>query len=298
LRSEAPAASRTFNQMARTATTTERKRLVINADDFGFTEGINRGIIEAFEAGALRSASLMAQMPAFDSAARAARHASPSFGVGVHLTLTAGQPLVRCPSLVDSSGNFHTLPQLIVRSLAGRVRAEDVERECAAQIARCRDAGLTITHLDGHHHVHMLPRIRGVVADVMRKAGLGVRRAPAARLWHTPASGRARRLPERLVLAFLAGAREDHPPLRSADHFAGTTLLGAPRFRESLLLLLDSLPDGVTELMVHPGYVDQPLPGNDRYTVERERELRALTSPEVLERLRRGDIELLHFGEL
>ena len=285
--------------MARTAPTTERKRLVINADDFGFTEGINRGIIEAFEAGALRSASLMAQMPAFDSAARAAREMGRSFGVGVHLSLTAGRPLGRCPSLVDSSGDFHTLPQLIVRSLAGRVRAEDVERECAAQIARCRDAGLTITHLDGHHHVHMLPRIRGVVADVMRKAGLGVRRAPAARLWRTPERGLSRRLPERLVLAFLAGdANDDKPPLRRADHFAGTTLLGAPRFRESLLLLLDSLPDGVTELMVHPGYVDQPLPGTDRYTVERERELRALTSPEVLERLRRGDIELLHFGEL
>jgi len=112
-------------------------------------------------------------------------------------------------------------------------------------------------------------------------------------------SGRVRRLRERLVLAFLAGrAKDDEPPLRRADHFAGSTLLGAPHFRESLLLLLDSLPGGVTELMVHPGYVDQPLPGDDHYTVERERELRALTSPEVLGRLRAGDIQLLHFGEI
>jgi predicted glycoside hydrolase/deacetylase ChbG (UPF0249 family) len=285
--------------MAGEAPTTERKRLVINADDFGFTEGINRGVIEAFEAGALRSASLMAGMPAFDSAAQAAREAARWLGVGVHLTFTAGRPLTRCPTLVDARGNFHSLQRLLVRTLARRVRAEDVARECAAQIARCRDARVRITHLDGHHHVHMLPGIRAVVADVMRQAGIGVRRAPAERLWHTPRGGGVRRLRERLVLAFLAGrAENDAPVLRRADHFAGSALLGAPHFREALLLLLDTLPGGVTELMVHPGYVDGALPGHDAHSVERERELRALTSPEVLDRLRRGDIELVHFGEL
>jgi predicted glycoside hydrolase/deacetylase ChbG (UPF0249 family) len=285
--------------MPGTAPTTERKRLVINADDFGFTEGINRGIIEAFEAGALRSASLMAGMPAFESAAQAAREAGPRFGVGVHLTLTVGRPLTRCPSLVDASGDFHSLQRLVARAIAGRVRAEDVERECAEQIARCRDARVHITHLDAHHHVHMLPGIRAVVASVMRKAGIGVRRAPVERLWRITGAGRVHRLSERLVLAFLAGGAEHEGPApRRADHFAGSTLPGAPHFREALLMLLETLPPGVTELMVHPGYVDDALPGGDPYTVERERELRALTSPEVLGRLRSGDIELLHFGEI
>ncbi|HKO16854.1 MAG TPA: ChbG/HpnK family deacetylase [Gemmatimonadaceae bacterium] len=289
------------------AATAERPpaRLVINADDFGLSDGVNRGILEAFEAGALRSASVMVGMPAFAEAARAARAAGDALGTGLHFTLTNGRPLTRCPSLVDAStGEFVSIRRLALRALSGRVQRREVEAECDAQIARCRAAGLRITHLDGHQHAHALPVIRDAVWHVVQRERIPYWRRPAEPLWGTAAG--MRRLPERLAIAFLASQLPAKPPTptpsppqpRTADHFAGTALLGAPRATDVLLRLLDTLAAGTTELMVHPGYVPGPLPGGDTYREGREQELRALTSAPVLARLHRGDIVLTHFGSL
>src|SRR4029077_13015567 len=138
--------------------------LIVNADDFGMTEGINRGIIEAFEAGAVTSTSVMVGMPAFEDAVRGGRAAGDGLGVGLHFTLTAGRPLTRAASLVNpETGAFVPIRTFMVRALSGRVRAREVVEECAAQIARARDAGLRLTHLDGHHHVHIIPGTSGAV---------------------------------------------------------------------------------------------------------------------------------------
>jgi predicted glycoside hydrolase/deacetylase ChbG (UPF0249 family) len=274
-----------------------RRRLVINADDFGMTSGINRGILEAFEAGALRSASIMPVMPGFEEAADAARRAGDALGVGLHVTLTAGRPLTRCPSLVDAeTGEFLSARRLLVRAYRGGVRWSDAVAECSAQLAFCRATGVRVTHVDGHHHVHAFPVIRDAVAHVARRERIRVRRRrPSEGYWIRPAG--ARRLPALVALGLLARTLGDEPPsLASADHFAGVALVGSARFEAELLRLLDRLPLGTTELMVHPGYVDGPLPGGDRYRAGRERELRALTAPEVLARLHRGDIDLVHFG--
>lgn len=274
------------------------RRLVINADDFGLSEGINRGIIEAIEAGAVSSVSLMVGMPASDDAVERARAAGRPLGVGLHLALTLGRPLTRARSLVDrATGEFAPAARLFARALAGRLQAADIDAECRAQLARLRATGLRVTHLDSHHHVHVWPGIHRVVRAVARAECLPVVRRPAEPLWGVPQAWR--RLPTRTALALLArhlpaGA----PGPRRVDHFAGLTLYGSSRLRPALVRLLDTLPPGTTELMVHPGYVDGPLPGGDRYTWQRAVELRALTSPEVLRRLRRPAIELVHFGQL
>jgi predicted glycoside hydrolase/deacetylase ChbG (UPF0249 family) len=274
-----------------------RPALIINADDFGLSEGINRGIIEALTAGALTSTSVMVGMPAFSDAARRARAFGDALGVGLHFTLTVGRPLTRASSLVDGAGDFLSLPALAARALAGRVRGRDVADECAAQIGLARDAGFRLTHLDGHHHAHLLPGIRAAVRDVVQAERIPAVRRPLERLLGVP--NWRRRLPERALIRVLArNVDRRRWNVATADHFVGSSLLGARNFHDALTRTIVSLRPGTTELMVHPGYVPAPLPGNDAYTTQREAELRALTSRDVVALLQSGRIRLTHFGRL
>ena len=251
--------------------------------------------MEAFDAGALRSTSVMVGTPGFEDAAAHARRVAPHLGVGLHLTLTLGRPLTAARSLTDAGGGFLSPRQLVARALAGAVDSVEVQNEVSAQLARARAAGLRITHLDGHHHAHAFPGIRRAVWRAARRAGIPVVRRPIESFVHAPF--RFRRLPARVALRLLArGAPLDEAPVAVAG-FAGHSLLGAPNFQAGLLRFLEQLPVGVTELMVHPGYVSGPLPGDDPYRDQRAVELRALTSPMTLRALRAG-VRVLHFGEL
>ncbi|HKW47331.1 MAG TPA: ChbG/HpnK family deacetylase [Gemmatimonadaceae bacterium] len=272
------------------------RALIINADDFGLSEGINCGILEGHRAGAITSTSIMVGMPAFADAVHLAR-AAPALGVGLHFTLTAGKPLTAAPSLIDEhTGNFLGVSALVRRALVGRVRPREVEGECAAQIAVAREAGVGLTHLDGHHHIHLLPGVRAAVRRVVAAERIPAVRRPNERVFGGIAR---RRLPERaLVGAFAHYVDSRKWGVATTNHFVGSALLGASDFHSLLLRVLDSLPGGITELMVHPGHVTAPLPGNDAYTTQRETELQALMSPDVRARLRRGDIRLLSYGQI
>jgi predicted glycoside hydrolase/deacetylase ChbG (UPF0249 family) len=251
-----------------------------------------------FAAGGLMSASIMVGLPAFHDAVRSAKAAGDALGVGLHFTLTAGRPLTEAASLVcHDTGEFVRPKTLLLRALAGRIRLSEVEAECAAQIARARDAGLRLTHFDSHHHIHLAPGIRAAVRRVLEAERIPLVRRPTERLVRTP--NWRRRLPQRAVIRLLARAgANERAGIATTDHFVGSTLLGARDFHAALLRVLDTLPRGTTELMVHPGYVSSPLPGADPYTTQREAELRALTSPDVLERLHSGRIRLAHFGQI
>jgi predicted glycoside hydrolase/deacetylase ChbG (UPF0249 family) len=279
------------------AATIDVPALIINADDFGLSEGINRGIIEGFRAGAITSTSVMVGMPAFGDAVRLA-HDAETLGVGLHFTLTAGKPLTRASSLIDDrSGDFLSVPALVGRALAGHVRSREVEDECAAQIAAARAAGLHLTHLDSHHHIHLLPGVRAAVRRVVDAERIPAVRRPAERI--VGVIGWRRRLPERVLIGTLARyVNRTHWRVNTSDYFVGSVLLGARHFHSLLLRVLDSLAAGTTELMVHPGYVPGPLPGNDSYTTQREIELQALTSSDVLARLRSGAIRLVNYGHI
>jgi len=274
------------------------RALIVNADDFGMSAGINRGIMEAVGAGVVTSASLMVGMPAFEDAVRSARMAGRAFGVGVHLTLTVGKPLARSASLVDpATGEFFPAVVQVRRALAGRIQAADVLEECTAQIARARAAGVAITHLDGHLHVHLWPGIAHVVRHVVWTERIPAVRAPHESLLGVPHW--RRRVPQRVVIGlFAARARPRHWPAATTDHFAGHSLLGMRDFGRGVIDVLERLPPGTTELMVHPGYDDGPLPGNDRYRSQRENELRALTSATVRDTLRSRAIRLINFVSL
>lgn len=276
---------------------TRRKRLIINADDYGLTPAVNRGIEEAHAAGCVTSASLLVNLPGFHDAVRRAQGA-PTLGIGLHVNLTAGAPVAGAdavPSLCDpQTGRFHSLRHLAARSLYGRIAPRDVLAECSAQIARLRDTGLPITHVDAHRHVHLLPGIWKPFLEAVRRAGIQIVRLPLERLRHTLGSTSA--LAEQVALRVvhrLAGSAI--APQRVAD-FRGSALLDRAHFRDRVLRIIDTLRPGLTELMVHPGYCDEGMEQWDRYTWQRERELRGLVDPAVRERLAHSDVELVHFG--
>ena len=285
--------------MTGVAATPERPRLIINADDFGFSEGVTRGIVEAHSAGSVTSTSIMANGADWENAVRVARR-TRTLGVGVHLNLVQGRPLLRVPSLTDPvTGEFYSLGALARRALAGRIDAGELEAETLAQIERVRGAGITVTHLDSHRHAHVMPGIFRVVAHVAREAGIRVIRVPREplRLNALDAAATARKIV--LAAAMRAsGALPLGAPLATADHFRGISLQGGTHFAARLRRALDTLEPGSTELMMHPGHVDESLAAQDSYTSPRAIELAELMSAGVRERLGRGDIELVSFAKL
>lgn len=273
-------------------------RLIINSDDFGYTPAVSRGIVEAHQAGVLTSTSLLPNLEGFEDAARLAREEVPALGIGVHINLVQGAPLARVPTLTDPrTGEFHSMPRLTRLAITGRIAAADVEAECTAQIRRLRDAGVRITHVDSHQHAHVLPGIWRPLAETAVREGIHTVRwpVPTARVypWHAGARGK-----EALASLLWRAARRHAPPLLHPDHLIELPGHGARLTLPGLLRLLDRLPPGTSELVVHVGYVDETLARADAYTWQREHELEVLTSAAVRERLRRGDIVLAHFGAL
>jgi predicted glycoside hydrolase/deacetylase ChbG (UPF0249 family) len=274
--------------------------LVVNADDFGISRGVNRGIVEAHRAGLVTSTSLMANLPsAEDAVTRAA--VCPDLGLGLHLTLTAGRPLSparRVTSLVDPAGQFFVLGTLLARLTAGEVAAADIERELRTQIEWALQRGLQPGHFDSHHHIHIHPRIAPIVIRLAREHGVQwVRSAaeglPSPRLLAT----RPRDAARALVISALGAVLRWQlrwAGLRTADHFRGIAL--GTGFRErDLVQVLRSLPPGLTELMTHPGHPDQELARLTIFAEGRDRELSALTSRAARALMHRRQIRLTSF---
>jgi predicted glycoside hydrolase/deacetylase ChbG (UPF0249 family) len=243
-------------------------RLILNADDFGLTPGINRAIAELHAAGALTSATLMAGGPAFDDAIRIAR-THPSLGVGCHIVLTDGTPLSPPETIPTLLGrgckNFRTsIHDFFLAVLIGKVSEADVAREAQAQIDRIRQQGITITHIDTHKHTHILQRIARPLLVVAERNGIPAIRNPFEPRWSI-ALGRSpivRRLQLRslrhLQPRFLA-----LPQIRSGRVVTTEGTLGISATGQlnatTLGTILNAMPNGLWELVCHPGYNDRDL---------------------------------------
>jgi hopanoid biosynthesis associated protein HpnK len=244
------------------------RRLVVNADDLGLTVGVNNGIFDAHDHGVLTSASLFANARATgDAIARALRR--PSLGVGCHLTLVDGQPTLpaaRVPSLIEGDGRFRrSWKPFIVSCLRGRISLAEVEQELAAQIDRIRSAGLTLTHLDAHKHVHAYPPIFAIVTRLAERFRIPVVRVPFERWPNAFSHGPQQRTVRKQALlnaAMLPWAWRDYQNAAGAGirtpRFIGRAHTGVLSAK-ALAAMVSALPAGVTELMVHPGYVDESL---------------------------------------
>ena len=274
-------------------------RLIVHADDFGLSEAIDDGIVEAHDRGIVTSASIMANGPAFPHAVALAR-ARPALDVGLHLTLTELEPLTRgSRALVDSANHMprHAV-QFAARYLTGRIPLVEVRRELEAQIRRALDAGLCLSHLDGHQHVQVLPGVARVVVELARAYGIRAVRCPAerVRLFMLRDAARLCRLAEQLAVgtaALLSPLRE----LKRVDAFVGF-FHGGRLTEENLMALLGALPSrGTVELMCHPGR-DDPGSAFNAWGYSWSAETAALTSPSVRELLERRGIELISYRDV
>jgi predicted glycoside hydrolase/deacetylase ChbG (UPF0249 family) len=275
-----------------------RKRLIVNADDLGLAESVNRGIIETMETGIVTSASLMVNMCAHDDAMRrlaAARSRGLDVGIGLHFNIVSGTPLTSSGTLADrGSLRFLPLGRLALRAFARRINPADVKRELNAQLDKAQamltPLAMRVTHIDSHRHAHCMPGILDVV--VMVAASHGIRHVRHPRESVRTLLGRPAPL---IATGLLRLLLSDNDRLDDTA-FAGFALMGSRTLDRDLPRLLERLPEGTSELMVHPGYDSPELAALDPYRAAREREVRVLTSPAIRRRLQELGMELTHFG--
>ena len=288
------------------------RNLIVNADDLGWTAGVNRGIAEAHRSGIVTSTSLLANGSAFEEGVQTAREL-PRLGVGVHLNLSDGKPVApaeQVKGLVGKDGNFSGGPEALLFRLAAKsLDTKEVEVEWNAQIERVRAAGVRPSHLDGHKHVQMLPGLFGIALRLAKKHGI-----EAVRVAHEASSLRAaltgggeshrvmiKQGVQARGLKFLArDARElaEHAGIATADFFCGIAQTGVLS-KKGLLQLLANLPEGTTELMCHPGYADAELRKSaTRLQKSRQTELEILTDKEVRKNITALGIRLINYEQI
>lgn len=265
------------------------RRLRVTADDFGFTPGVTDGILEAHRNGIVTHTSAMAGGLDFRRGMALLRD-YPGLGVGVHLMLTWGAPVTPpgdVGSLLGSGGRFAPLRVIVGRGMTGRLRTDQLAREWRAQIAKVVDAGIVPTHLDSHHHVHLLPNCLGVAAALAKEFGIHWLRRPDDR--SAPSGAALGRTVRQVALSVLCRRRW---PVATSDAFRGVAIQGAERFDAAVAETIRSLSQGTTELVVHPGKPDAALAEEDTFVWQRANELRALCSPELAQVLRDSNVLL------
>lgn len=276
--------------------------IIINADDFGRHAEINRAVEEGLVHGCLRSATVMPGGAAFAGAIDIARR-HEELGLGVHFTLVDGHPILppeEIPSLVGSEGDFlpdHTA--LLKRYLKGSINLEEVRHELAAQLQKVEATGIPISHVDSHQHMHTLPGIIDIVLDLAARAGIRAVRTPRTPLF-AGAFGGLGQLVGRLglsTLARLAACKAHRRGLLTPDNFAGI-VAGEAVSEGELLHLIAHLPQGTTEVMMHPGMKNDVLQEDSGWQHDFEAELAAILSPRVGEALRKAEVEPVNFRHL
>ncbi len=277
-------------------------RLIVNADDFGLTPGVNRAIAELHAAGVLTSTSLMTRAGATDEAIEIA-HCTPTLGVGCHVVLVDGEPTLpplQIPSLVDPrTGLFHpTLAAFLPRLFTGRISSDEIEAESRAQIEFLQNQGLHLTHIDTHKHTHMFPSVLHAVLRAARACGILAVRNPFEPAWalRTAIGAPWLRLAQVSALRWLEPvcrriiAEEGFTTTDGTVAVAGTGSLDTATLR----CLLRQMPAGTWELVTHPGYNDPDLARvRTRLRASRDVERQALAAVKEF-----PAIGLVSFGDL
>lgn len=285
------------------------RRLIVNADDFGFTSGVNRAIVEAHTRGVVTSSTLMAKGMAFAEAAELAK-TIPKLSVGCHVVLIDGEPVLepeKVPSLT-ASGKFRDgIKTFAARALSGRMDAGEIAAEATAQIRKIQSAGVAVSHIDSHKHTHLFPQILRPVLQAAAECGVKAVRNPFGprfplrssqllarpNLWTRYAEVRILR---RFAGSFHAAVQREG--FVTPDGTLGIEVTGA--LDERLFrAIAESIPKGTWEFVCHPGYDDADLrAARTRLRQSRETELRVLTLPAAREMLAQAGIELISYRDL
>jgi predicted glycoside hydrolase/deacetylase ChbG (UPF0249 family) len=285
------------------------RQLIVNADDFGYTPGVSRGILKAHHDGIVTSTSVLVNMPGAAEDIQLALKDAPRLGLGVHLNLTAGYPVsapASVPDLVQSDGRFR--PKADIIGMLPTIDVEQVQLEFQAQLNRFAEiTGQAPDHLDSHHHIGYLnPPLAALMIQLARELGVPLRSPlPFSSAGFNQSVSFLREIIGNLLSdayieemvtllnSYTDRARDVGFPDRLIVNFYGDRAILA-----DLLLLLLDLPEGVSELMCHPGQVDDMLRQTSGYTDYRSRELDILTHPSVREVIASEFIQLITFAEM
>ena len=286
------------------------RRLIVNADDFGLTRGVNRAIVEASSNGIVTSSTLMANGQAFEDAIAQANSAS-RLSVGCHVVLVDGSPALggRQASTLSNKkakdGRFYDgLGGFALRAVSGRVDADEIEAEVTAQIRKLQSAGISVSHLDSHKHTHILPQVLRPLLRAARTCGVPAVRNPFGpvrfsivakypSLW--------KRYSQVSVLNRLGSRFRNSVTDAGMLTTDGTVgIVGTGAMDDYLFAsIVESLPEGTWEFVCHPGYNDAELDRiQTRLRESRAVELQLLTSPQTLELLSRSGVQLISYRDL
>ena len=284
------------------------KQLIVNADDFGYTRGVNAGIIRGFRDGIVTSTTIMANGEAFGDAVECAR-GNPRLGVGCHLVLVGGRCVAaaeKVASLADSGGRLpESLAAFVSKLSVGAIRSDEIEVELRAQVEKVIAAGVQPTHFDSHKHTHAHPKVIESVIKVADEFGIRRIRKPfedvKGLLW--PAFRRGAW--KQRATALMAGVNAlgfqrtaDSHWMLTPDHFMGVAATGRLN-RQAILDMIGAMREGTTELMCHPGEYDEGLErSSTRLKRERETELEGLTDPDVRAAVLGHHVRLINFRNM
>jgi predicted glycoside hydrolase/deacetylase ChbG (UPF0249 family) len=279
-------------------------RLILNADDFGLTLGVNRAIAELHAAGAITSATLMGTGTAFEDAVSIAK-ANPTLGVGCHLVLTDGVPVcdpATLPTLCPDGRGFRPSLIAFIRDLfLGHIEASEIQREALAQVQKLQDAGIAVTHLDSHKHTHLFPAVAAALRNVLMESDVRAMRNPFEPAFAKHASDAAlkRHLQIALLDRFKHSWTNATKGITTTDGTVGISATGSLN-ADTLRATLATLPGhGTFELLCHPGYNDADLDQvTTRLRAHRELEYRALLTQIPQLRLQPNAPHLIHYGEI
>jgi hopanoid biosynthesis associated protein HpnK len=283
-------------------------RLIVNADDFGLTSGVNRAIIEASRAGTVTSTTLMANSSAFDEAVALAK-SQPQLRVGCHVVLIDGEPITAgLKTLTNGTTRFKSsLKEFALAAIRKKLSQEEIRCEAEAQIRKIQSAGMVVSHVDTHKHTHIFPHVLRPVLQAARSCGV-----PAVRNPFEPATARPRgkilrrpalwvralqvKLLHRYSAEFNAAVNDEH--IKTTQGSAGIIATGTLD-QDLLTAMIQGLPEGDWELVCHPGYLDADLQSaGTRLLQSRQAELQALTSAETRQVLARRGIQLISYADL
>ena len=277
------------------------KRLIINADDFGLTEDVNRGIIECYSRGAVTDISLFAVGESYEDAVRLAKKNGID-KLGVHLALTRSfkpaSPFGKIPSLVEKNGQFPgDYIEFLVKFFAGRVNGGEIYTELKNQILKIKKEGFKISHVDGHQHVHMVPGILKIAVRLMREEGIEYIRFPMEKVNLLTKLGEPRNIVRNLSLSFMCGISGrllESLGAKHNDFFIGH-FHAQSLTRADLFSAIEHLKNGLTELGCHPGYFTPEMKKRHPRYKSCEEELNVLCDKSFIEAIKNNSIELVSY---
>ena len=276
------------------------KKLVINADDFGIDVTVNKAVESAYRNGVLTSTTIIPCGKSYENAIDIAEQ-NPQLGVGIHLTLVAERPVSSCqkiPSLIEGDCRFYSsYSEFLKGFILGKIKIKDIETEARAQIEKVLDSNLLPSHIDSHQHLHIFPGIAGLICRLAKDYGIDAVRLPRESMRFVDSEISFARHIARNGLTVITkittpslGGRN----LRHTDNFFGM-LYGGALNSQRLKRIISCLPNGTSEIMIHPALENEAMQGIYQWNYDWQQEYHALCDPTVKMLIAENAVQLVNY---